>query len=493
MIVSTQAYQGRGVHSIYNKEESTKSKNGSRVKLGTTGTAAGQSAPPYIVISGLTEADMPLQNTPDGVLILEIPKLSVGGMVDPDNGGVGFVVFIHSDGSNDASVNRFHHQTQITYNSFINSIRKTRFGFDAERDGAIPNKLTAVSWNDGAQDQLKASFANFHEWESKRIIVNKQNLARTSSEQPEDLSPKYKIFRRECDKNSNYTDIEDLKSDAQLHLQETFASLKISKVLRLSKNKEYAIIDFVCTIPDIMAKHLSPAIIMKGFIENGAIDANCQHCPDLYQMLVGTTRREIGKDEMNNILHHFVGLLKEQLQTGYLSDEVLERAGIHQDLDNTGKVVRHNFPITSEHRQRSKTLNHAVQIMERQRVVDAKEAIMKQKCKVECCSRKKILENNALLMSKIFEAYKSIHPHKNVTTLVDVSLHGFAHKLINATMLKAFIPCQKFRTSKATGGWVPKRTALEAAKGVDCLILQAYRMCTEEVVLQLENEEEGHN
>ena len=85
------------------------------------------------------------------------------------------VVFIHSDGSNDASVNWFHHQTQITYNNFINSIRKTRFGFDAKRDGAVPNKLTAVSWNDGAQDQLRASFANFHEWESKRIVVNKQN------------------------------------------------------------------------------------------------------------------------------------------------------------------------------------------------------------------------------------------------------------------------------------------------------------------------------
>ena len=162
------------------------------------------------------------------------------------------------------------------------------------------------------------------------------------------------------------------------------------------------------------------------------------HCPDLYQMLVGTTRREIGKDEMNNILHHLVGLLQEQLKIGYLSDEVLERAGIHQDFDNNGKVVRRSFPITSELRQRSKTLNHAVQIMERQRVVDTKEAIMKQKCKVECCSRKKILENNALLMSKIFEADKSIHPHKNITTLVDVSLQGFGHKSDQCHNVKGF-------------------------------------------------------
>ena len=105
MIISKQAYKGRGSHSIYNKEETTKSKNGLRVKLGTTGTAAGQTAPPYIVISGLTEKDMPEEDTPDGVLIMEIPKLSVGGLVDPDNKGVGFIVFICSDGTNDASVN----------------------------------------------------------------------------------------------------------------------------------------------------------------------------------------------------------------------------------------------------------------------------------------------------------------------------------------------------------------------------------------------------
>ena len=104
----------------------------------------------------------------------------------------------------------FHHQSQVTYNNFIDSIRKTRFGFDPIRDGDVPNHLTAVSWNDGAQDQLKASFANFDEWKAKHIIVNKQNPARTGSEQPEDLSPKYKVFRKECDRSSNYTDIDQL-------------------------------------------------------------------------------------------------------------------------------------------------------------------------------------------------------------------------------------------------------------------------------------------
>ena len=173
----------------------------------------------------------------------------------------------------------------------------------------------------------------------------------------------------------------------QLHLEETFRLLKAKNVLTLQKNKECTITDFVCTIPDIMAKHLSLSIIKKGFIENGTIDSVNGLCPDLFQMVVGTTHREIPKPEMDNLIRHMTMLFAKQMETGYLSDDLLEAAGIATDKDVHGNVIRRNFAITSKHRQQSKTLNHNTQILERQRIIDERVAAAKQRTAVEDSSR----------------------------------------------------------------------------------------------------------
>jgi hypothetical protein len=63
-------------------------------ELATMGTAAGQSAPLYIVVSGLSEEEMPKEHSPEGFFPMEISSLTIGGTVDPNNTGKGYIVFI---------------------------------------------------------------------------------------------------------------------------------------------------------------------------------------------------------------------------------------------------------------------------------------------------------------------------------------------------------------------------------------------------------------
>jgi hypothetical protein len=110
--------------------------------------AIGHCARPFIHISGLSEKEMPSQHTPNGVLIVDVPTLSCG-VPDripgvPDHG---YLVFTRSDGTKSVNVNQFRYYIQHVLEPFI----------DAERSGyGLPPNMPAVSWCDGASEQIQA-------------------------------------------------------------------------------------------------------------------------------------------------------------------------------------------------------------------------------------------------------------------------------------------------------------------------------------------------
>ena len=73
---------------------------------------------------------MPSENTPDGLLVLEVEGLSIGGAVDPTNRGKGFVVFTRSDGTKWVHVKRFLHQQSQALIGFLDNVRASQFDRD---------------------------------------------------------------------------------------------------------------------------------------------------------------------------------------------------------------------------------------------------------------------------------------------------------------------------------------------------------------------------
>ena len=120
-LVSEENYNSKSTRSVWSEKETDANKNGLRIKIASTGTAAGQSAPLYIVVS-VSNEQMPKDKVPDGFLVLAIEGFCVGGTINPHTKEVGYVAFVRSDGTQKASVLRFNHQNEVLI-KFLNAIR----------------------------------------------------------------------------------------------------------------------------------------------------------------------------------------------------------------------------------------------------------------------------------------------------------------------------------------------------------------------------------
>jgi hypothetical protein len=484
ILVSQEAHARKHYRSIYSDDEAAAAKRGRRVKLGTTGTAAGQAAAPYLIVGGLTEEEMPSSKTPDGFICMALPSFAVGGTVNPGNKEVGYVVFTRSSGESHATIRRFLHQHKC-YLEFISKIRQSQFS--CQNDDEPPLRCTAVSWNDGASDQLVANRMDSGQFKKERVITNKQNAARTGTEQPEDLQRKYPIIRKEAEIKSRYQDDDELKTALQRYFEQALRRLHEMGILVLKPSHREAIIDFVVTLPEILQKAFNSEIIRQGFIENGFIDAIKLRSPDFYRMIAGTTRRAIKKEEMDNLKEQFVALMRQQLAYGYVDDDKLEAAGITPDVDRNGNKVSRNFPITSESRQRAKTLSHDVQKQEREEVLASLENEKVRKQNAENVARHKLLDDNKECEDRIRYLYMCRTDDDDLTKFEDAKIEDFAHASIPAELVKAFVHVREFKTSSKAasyGKWPNKGTPAEADRGDDVLTVRAFKLRSKPIKLQ---------
>jgi len=357
-------------------------------------------------------------------------------------------------------------------------------------------ECTAVSWNDGASDQLVANRMSGPEFERQRVITNKQNAARTGTEQPEDLQRKYPIIRKEAEIKSRFQEDPALKTSLQVYFEKALESLEKQGKLILKQSHLEAIIDYVTTLPEILQKAFSSDIIRQGFIESGYIDANCLRSPDFYQMIRGTTRRVIELEEMENLKKKFVALMHQQLAYGQVEDPKLEAAGITPDRDKDGNIIRRDAPLSQESRHRAKTTSHDAQKAQREKIFADIEKDNARKQNVENVTRHRILEAAEECKECIRYAHMC-RTNEYIADLADATIedfegwttnsNGWTTVSIKVELYKAFIHVREFTTStKASsyGKW-PKKGALEdAKKNEDCLLLRAFKLKTKAILLQ---------
>ena len=321
---------------------------------------------------------LPVDKSPDGILIVPVPGMCIGGTVDPNIQALGYLVFTRSDGSQAASVKRFLHQAK-TNEDFINTIRKSKFNYDSTSGEEVPPIATAVAWHDGASDQLECTNIQ----NTERIHCNKHSGARTSIEQPEDGSTKYPMIKKGLATTSHFRTDHDQKSTLQVNLESQLHELKLEGKLILSKNHSETVVCTAVSLPDVLTKAMTTEGLQCGYISSGMLDKTTKRSPDLLQIIVEQVKREVPQAEVDNIIKHFPHLLKIQLNRGQVTDQDMSACGIANDIDSKGNHVSRDVAITQENFQRAKTLNHPFQKAQRETDIFSITASLEKKRNVE--------------------------------------------------------------------------------------------------------------
>ena len=107
------------------------------------------------------------------------------------NEQVVFIVF----SKNGHDKERFEFYQKNVLSPFINSLRKEYADFDVSDGMSIPDELSTVAWCDGDLPQVNAIINDHDLFTDMKVIVNKQNAARTGVEQPAVIAKVFVIFK----------------------------------------------------------------------------------------------------------------------------------------------------------------------------------------------------------------------------------------------------------------------------------------------------------
>jgi hypothetical protein len=206
--------------------------------------------------------------------------------------------------------------------------------------------------------------------------------------------------------------------------------------------------------------------IQDGMIQAGMIDKACQTYPDAYQIIYGTTRRDVSIGEWDTIVKAFPALFAEYMKEGRIKDEMLLQHGLPPDTDPRGRVVssRDSDCIS---RQRAQTITHNQRVKERHmKQQEAMEVVRLEMLKRKAV-RKQILEDGQKCETGIKENMSRRVPNSGNATLlvenaarVDFISKPITLKTITAPLLEAFIYCRD--PEKKTKG-VAKAQLIEVA------------------------------
>lgn len=123
------------------------------MKYTFTFSGAGQYAPIFITVTGLTPSEMDINVHPTGIIVFEIRGLRIGGAVNPFNNDVGHLCFTRSEGASNIDQRRHEYYRQNVCLPFIEGCRRR---FDLIEPGTeIPADCSSVGWMDGDWPQFK--------------------------------------------------------------------------------------------------------------------------------------------------------------------------------------------------------------------------------------------------------------------------------------------------------------------------------------------------
>ena len=465
-LVKTADLEGRDCRSIYEKVDSQSNMCGFRIKLTFTFNAAGQMAPLFISVTGLSEKELPSETCRSGMLVMKVKGLAIGANVKVECESVGYVVFLRKCDTNELDTRRFAYYRDEVYIPFIENIRKS-MGY--EPGTPVPEAFTVVSSQDGDAEQRRV-LTDERRLEREgmlRIITNKHNPARTGTEQPADLTPVFRMLKQQGGRTTSA----GMQSTLRTNFERDYAAL--GSALNIKPTHFESLKDFILSAPEILAKSATATNIRAGFLEVGLIDRKSFSFPDIKQIIYGTTRRLIFQEEYNNLLNNFTSLYLYAAKHGHVPDDILEAHGILRDADMYGKEVRREAGISNESCQRAKCLSHKYVQQERRDRFEELAAKVQDKVDEEKAKVATLLEYNIECEStlrKLLAADKIevVGSHE----FANAALKHFALSKLLAKHLKAFAHAR--RELKKGQAWPKKGTLADAESGQDVMIKVAF-------------------
>jgi hypothetical protein len=178
------------------------------------------------------------------MLVIKVPGLCIGGLGVGDSEEIGYIVMTRKQSGADKLRTDFYLK-----NVLIPFIERMRTTFDdAPESGGIRDDQWAVAWMDGNLPQVHAVANNPELLEMHKIIVNKQNAARTGVEQ---VADQCKVFETNklLTKITTVSSLDPGRHPMKRAIVKALESEDVRNVLCLDLKKRNCLVDFLSTLP----------------------------------------------------------------------------------------------------------------------------------------------------------------------------------------------------------------------------------------------------
>jgi hypothetical protein len=440
--------------------------NGLRVKITYSFNGAGASAPVFVSVTGLTEHELPKEAVPSGLLALKIQGLCVGGTgINLGEMPAGWLVFIRNDNDGESEKKRYRFYRENVFIPFLNDIRKEYDGWVEK--STIEDESTIISWQDGdfAQVATLTEDETLENFRALKVVLNKQNPARSATEQAADLAKVFKLIKQLV-QTVTIADLPADQSPLKRAIAAQFQALTAEAKLNLRPNKYKALIDFIACLPEMLTKACTRENIVHGSTANGMLDQKKRRFPG-FDNLLGTCRKHPTVEEYKLCEDSFKELFEYQFLHGHVPDDKFDEFGFPQDEDPDGNTVRREATLSQETHQRAKCLSHKHQV----------ELRSLRRSEVESASRRK----RAVVDNRIMK-------HLNVNVKCQEKLGNFGE-----ATFEDFAKCRGdeltsflfVRDPTISVSKLPKKGKVaDAEAGVDVLILRAFGARTKPIRLK---------
>ena len=369
---------------------------GIRIVINSTFTAGGLSSPIFVTIYGMTSEEMPSNE----IITIPVPGLTVGSHQDIFSSGIGYVTFVRGGDENQRSQSNSENEDvemqefttipnsceskesriaqlyrEKVYYPFIKHIRVSKYCMDKDTE-TIPDSLTAISWMDGANGQIRkiTSIQSLMKDEKLKIKTCKHSASRTAVEQAADCGPMFKLMKRIVREmeipHAAYNNIYQYLEDKINSLSKSSPSSN-NDTLLLTAHKKKAILATIPKLPIATGQSFTIENVKKGFILNGQLDSDSKLVPSLTN-IIHTYRGDITGTCLEDHEKLFENFYEEAFVNGMVNEILYDLSNIPVDKNHKGEPVLRNMNISLENRQRAKVLSSPVQIEARQLIVDDK-------------------------------------------------------------------------------------------------------------------------
>ena len=136
------------------------------------------------------------------------------------------------------------------------------------------------------------------------LTLAKHSASRTAAEQYADLARVFKLMKSVSKTiTAKNQPLVGFKKKVYNQLME----LDRTDRLKLSRDKQNCVLDFIVCLPEILFRIVSTGGVMQGFVEGGAVDKETHTWPDFDKILAGC-RRKVTLEEVLSIKTNFTQL-----------------------------------------------------------------------------------------------------------------------------------------------------------------------------------------